>query len=185
MPKVTFGYDIHKDAWSWVLIAQDKDCWGLDWKNQVIHIPDELLKKIIDNEQDKAIAIISNYISNNKFLDYKKKIIDAEIQSLKKIWRSKEITFFDRLKILTVKTIYQNDFSCFFTTGFMCPYNIDDSPNWFMTSIWKSIPDHITTICHELLHLQFIHYWKDEISEKIGEEKFEDLKEAITFLLNE
>lgn len=47
MPKVSFSYDIKKDAWSWVLIAKSKSHWGMDPKKQVEHIPDDLLKKIL------------------------------------------------------------------------------------------------------------------------------------------
>jgi len=33
MNKLNFDYNIKKDAWSWVLIAKDKDMWGLNWRD--------------------------------------------------------------------------------------------------------------------------------------------------------
>ena len=41
MAKVRFDYNLKKDAWSWVLIAKDKDMWGLNWRDQIAQISDE------------------------------------------------------------------------------------------------------------------------------------------------
>ena len=185
MPKVTFGYDIHKDAWSWVLIAQDKDCWGLDWKNQVMHIPHDLLQQIEKKSESKAIQLVKSHLGNNKYRNFKNEIIKTEIQATERSWKFVEDKYFSILHSITKKPIYQKAFPAYFTTGFMCPYNTDEKPHWFMISVWRSLPDSITTIAHEIFHLQFINYWKETVKKKLGEEKFEDLKEALTFLLNE
>jgi len=61
-PKVNFSYDLKKDAWSWVVIAKSKDLWGLSWKDQVAHIPDDLLIKIKKNNFAQAQKIVEKYI---------------------------------------------------------------------------------------------------------------------------
>lgn len=186
MSKVTFGYDAHKDVWSWVRIAQDRDeSWGTNWRKENQHIPDFLLEKIMVATKEDAIKIVEKHFSESKYQNFKEKIIQSEIKSLKKVWGIKEAEFFSILEKITNKPIYQKKFPCYFTTGFMCPYKTDEKPNWFMVSIWKGIPFWITTICHEILHLQFINYWREDITNKIGKEKFEILKESLTFLLNE
>ncbi len=186
MPKVTFSYDRHKDVWSWVRIAQDRDeSWGTNWRKENQHIPDFLLDKILKASKEDAIRMVEKHFSTSEYQQYKESIMSAEIDSLTNIWQTKEKEFFKILENISQKPIYQNVFPCYFTTGFMCPYKTNEKPNWFMVSIWKGIPFWITTICHEILHLQFIYYWRDEITAKIGKEKFEILKESLTFLLDE
>ena len=183
--KVTFSYDQHKDAWSWVLIAKDRCCWGMDWEPQVAHIPSDLLVEIQKNSETKAIELVENHLKNNRYQPFKQKIIESEIEALKISWQFVEKKYFEILESITNKSIYQKEFPALITTGFMCPYSTDDSPSWFMISIWRSIPDSITTIAHEIFHLQYLHYWGIEVEKKLGKEKSEDLKEALTFLLDE
>jgi hypothetical protein len=64
----------------------------------------------------------------------------------------------------------------------MCPY--DEKENWFMVSMWHSILADITTICHEILHLQFLYYYREYCQKFLSEKEIQDLKEALTFLLN-
>lgn len=66
----------------------------------------------------------------------------------------------------------------------MCPYNPEEA--WFMISMWHNIPMSITTICHELLHFHFLYYYGKYLKKKgLSQNKIEDLKESLTFLLNE
>ncbi len=183
-PKVNFSYDLKKDAWSWVVIAKSKDLWGLSWKDQVAHIPDDLLIKIKKNNFAQAQKIVEKYIRENPRAKYKNLVIREEKQSLEKSWRSVEKKYFDALAKITQKPIFTNNFGCYFTTGVMCPYS--EKENWFMASMWRSIPASITTICHEVMHLQFLHYYKNYFKKKgLKNNQIEDLKEALTFLLNE
>jgi len=88
------------------------------------------------------------------------------------------------LSEVTNKIIYAEEFNCFVTTGHMCPYNGEE--NWFMASFWHSIPFSITTICHEVLHMQFLYYYRSFLKKKrLSNGQVEDIKEATTFLLNE
>ncbi len=184
MPKVTFNYNINKDAWSWVLIAKDKNLWGLDWKNEVAHIPEELLSKILKTGFSRSVKITEEYIKNNPKKVCKAMVIKNEIHALGKSWGSVEGKYFKVLENITQKPIFTKNFGCFFTSGFMCPYN--EKENWFMVSMWHSLPFSITTICHEVMHLQFLHYYKDYLKKKgLKNDQIEELKESLTFLLNE
>lgn len=184
MPKIKFDYDVSKDAWSWVLIAKDKDLWGLDWKNETAHIPTGLLDKILKFNFSHAVKITEEYLKNDSNKRYKELIIKEEINSLRKTWQTVENKYFKTLAAVTQKPIFSENFGCFWTTGFMCPYN--QKENWFMVSFWHSTPFSITTICHEIMHLQFLHYYQNYlIKEGLKVNQIEDLKEALTFLLNE
>jgi len=184
MSKVKFGYDIKKDAWSWVEIAKDKNLWGLNWENEVAHIPEDLLAEILKIDFLEAQNLVEDYIKKNPKREYKELVIKEQINSLESVWETVEEKYFETLAKLTDKSIFSEEFGCFWTTGFMCPYNEEE--NWFMVSIWHSAPFSITTICHEIFHLQFLHYYKNYLIGKgLSEEQIGDIKEAITFLLNE
>lgn len=184
MIKVNFDYNLKKDAWSWVLIAKDKDMWGLTWRDQIAQIPDKLLEKIKKVSFSCAQKIVEDYIAKDSKKEYKDKVMNIEMQALKKTWGTVEKKYFKILSAITRQPIFTGKFSCYFTTGLMCPYNEKES--WFMVSMWHSIPFSITTICHELMHLQFLKYYKKYLKNKeLKNNQIEELKEVLTFLLNE
>lgn len=182
MSKVTFHYNFKKDAWSWVLIAKDKELWGVNWKDQVTFIPDKLLKQVIKKDKKTAEFLVYQYLTSHPKKQIRQPIIKEELKAIKSSWKKIEKKFFKRLEIITQQPIFINHFKCYFTSGFMCPYN--EKENWFMTSMWRAIPSQITTICHELLHLQFLHYYKKHCKIFLSKRQIENLKESLTFLLN-
>ena len=166
------------------MIAKDKNVWGLNWRTQIAQIPDELLEKIQKASFPRAQEIVEEYIEKNPKKEYKNKVMYAEMQTLEKSWSIVEKKYFAILLEITGRPIFTEKFSCYFTTGLMCPYN--EKENWFMVSMWHSIPFSITTICHEIMHLHFLNYYKAYLKKKgLKNDQIEDLKEALTFLLNE
>lgn len=184
MRQVKFKYDIRKDAWSWVVIAKDKGLWGLDWKFEVGHIPKNLLKRILEANIKDAVKLTEEHLKKDRKREYRYCAIKEEMKSLESVWKLVEKKYFKALADMLGKPIYSKEFSCFWTTGFMCPYN--EKGKWFMVSLWRGIPDSITTICHEILHLQFLYYYRGYLKKKgLNNSQIEHLKEALTFLLNE
>jgi hypothetical protein len=183
-PQVKFSYSLPKDAWSWVLIAKDQDVWGLDWRDQVAHMPAELLLKLEKASFPRAQKIVEQYIKANRIKKYKNNVRALEMQALEKAWRLIEKKYFQILAQVTGEPIFRDKFTCYFTTGFMCPYN--ERENWFMVSMWHGLPFSLTTICHEIMHLQFLAYYRDYLQKRgLQENQIEVLKESLTFLLNE
>lgn len=165
------------------MIAKDKDLWGFNWRDQVAYISDELLEKIEKASFHRARKIVEEHIKNDPKKRYKNKLMYSEMRTLENSWRIVEKKYFKILAWITQKPIFTNRFNCYFTTGLMCPYN--EKENWFMVSMWHSIPISITIICHELLHLQFLYYYRKYLIKKgLKKEQIEDLKEAMTVLLN-
>ena len=181
MPKVSFYYDFKRDAWSWIVFARRKSkIYGLE--NRLDFIPSELLKKIRGKNKKSAEKLVYYHLINNPKNKIRRMVIEKEMDALKNIWRKLESRFFKRLEKITQKPIFTSNFRCYFTSGFMCPYN--EKENWFMVSMWHSIPMNITTICHEILHLQFLYYYKKYCKRFLSKKQIEDLKESLTFLLN-
>lgn len=166
------------------MIARDKNLWGLNWRSQIAHISDELLEKITEANFSNARKIVEKYIEEDSRKKYKNEVLHSEMQSLEKSWKMVEKKYFEILSKITQKPIFAKRFGCYFTTGLVCPY--DEKRDWFMVSMWHSIPFSITTICHEIMHLQFLHYYKKYLEKNgLNDKQIEDLKEALTFLLNE
>jgi len=163
------------------LIAKKKDCWGMSWQAQVAQIPDLLLKDILRLSKVKAEKKVFNYLCKRENGEIRKLAISQTLKALENVWKTVEKDFFKIISKMTKKPIYINRFDCFLTTGFMCPYSERD--NWFMVSLWRNIPHSITTICHEIFHLQFLYYYRDYLKKKgLKNSQIEDLKEALTFL---
>jgi len=182
MSKVSFHYNFKKDAWSWVLFAKNNELWGLNWKDQISFIPDELLKKIIKKDKKSARFLVYNHLISHPKKKLRQLVIKEELIFVEKTWEKIEKRFFKRMERVIQKPIFNNHFKCYLTSAFMCPYN--EKEKWFMISMWHSVPKSITTICHEILHLQFLHYYKKYCRKFLSKEETEDLKEALTFLLN-
>jgi len=182
MLKVNFHYNFKKDAWSWVLVAKDHECWGLNWKNQIAFIPDNLLEQIIKKSRKSAESLVYNHLISHSKKQMRELVIQEELKALENSWRKIENDFFKKLEQIIQKPIFTDHFKCYLTTGFMCPYN--EKEGWFMVSLWHSIPASITAICHEIFHLQFLYYYKNYCKKFLSKEKTEDLKEALTFILN-
>jgi len=185
MPKVKFKYDLKKDAWSWVLIAKSQKRLAelkKDWRKEVEFIPKELLDKILKENSQRAEILVYNHLISHPQKLIRQLVIREQLRSLEKVWRKIEKEFFRRLEQITKKPVFRKEFKCYLTTGFMCPY--DPRDNSFMISMWHSIPWNITTICHEIFHLQFLYYYEKYCRKLISQRKLDDLKEALTFILD-
>lgn len=183
-PKVKFDYTPNKDAWSWAVILRSKDMWGMDWTKENKHIPKELQKKMKNTSLAKSISLAEAYIKSEPQAKLKAVVIKQQLTALEKSWRKVEKKYFKTLESITQQPIFTTDFTCYITTGFMCPY--EEKENYFFSSMWHDIPFSITTICHETMHLQFLHYYKNILKKKgMKVSQIEDLKESLTFLLNE
>ena len=106
MAKLSFNYNLKKDAWSWVLIAKDKNLWGLNWRNQIAQISDELLADIEKASFSKALDVVEEHIKKDPDREYKSKVMDAEMQALGKSWRLIEKKYFKILSGIMQKPIF-------------------------------------------------------------------------------
>lgn len=183
MQKVRFYYDYQKDAWSWVFIAKDKtSLWGLDKEQLRAFIPVELLREISKKNRQEAEKLVSNYLKNHPKKKVRAVIIKEQIKALSKCWESIEDKFLVRLAKITQTANYFPSFKCYITTGFICPYN--EKEGWFMVSFWHGLPKNIMVVAHEIFHLHFLRHYKKYCQKFLNKEQIEDLKEAITFILN-
>jgi len=184
MPKVKFGYDLKKDAWWWVETAKGKkDLNHQYWKEETKSFPPKLLKKVLVANRKNAESAMILYLKKQ----YKTKwgnAIKNSLESVKRTWPEFEDKFFTKLEKLHSKPIHTKNFNCSMTTMFRCPY--DERDNSFMISFWHSLPMQLMVICHEIMHLHFLHYYKKYLEKQgLDKDQIHLLKESLTFLLNE
>ena len=77
-----------------MLIAKDRELWGLNWRDQIAHIPDELLEKIEKVSFLHAQKIVENYIEKDSKKEYKNKVMYSEMLALEKSWGKVEKKIF-------------------------------------------------------------------------------------------
>jgi hypothetical protein len=85
---------------------------------------------------------------------------------------------------LTGKPMYAKTFFAYINILGICPYDINR--RLFLVTARTNMPRQIGTICHEIMHFQFIHYYQKYcLRQGLTDKQFQDLKEAMTVLLNE
>ncbi len=171
MVKILFKFDKEKDLWNhW-----HKSNWNSSWTNFKIH-PE--IKKICEGKEfEECKKDLSNYLLKIQ----NSEIIVISINSLKEYWKTIEEEFFKRMDNL-MKKKFDKDIFAYLTTAGICPYNPDEPS--FMFSLFYSLPHQLQTCGHEIMHLYLHKFYWTKIETEIGKEKTEDLKEALTVLLN-
>ena len=185
MSHINFYYSIDKDAENWIdRIFNQENITFISQKDIIDKYPKNLLNRIqAVNNYEEAKQIVTNFLKNDAINSNKAFVIEEELKALKSSWKARENHFFVALEKILEKPIYTENFSGYLTTFFKCPYS--EKENWFMINFWSSLPEQITTIAHEILHLQFLHQYRPILEKSLDEEKIQNLKEALTFLLNE
>ena len=185
MSHINFYYSIDKDAENWIdRIFNQENITFIPQKDIIDKYPKNLLDKVqAVNNYEEAKQIVTNFLKNDAINSNKAFVIEEELKALKSSWKARENHFFVALEKILEKPIYTENFSGYLTTFFKCPYS--EKENWFMINFWSSLPEQITTIAHEILHLQFLHQYRPILEKSLDEEKIQNLKEALTFLLNE
>lgn len=181
MSYVKISYSVEADAKNWLRIwNKQKSTFGISQKYVIDFIPKELRVSLGKKTEEQKLVSITAYLKEQKTLiSYLKNEADA----LQLFWNKYEAAYIKVLEKTTEKKIFGTSISVQLTSASLCPY--DEKHNWFMVSGYGSLGAQITTIAHETMHLQFIHWYKTVcFAEGLSPQQFEDLKESLTVLLN-
>ncbi len=167
--KVTFDYNKEKDIWC--LLKFGKNSTNSPSQTKVY-------KMLVDEKgenptEDEASIFIDKYLVDKKIN------IQEYITNYQKDWD----TISDQYKKVAervFKVSLPEDITAYLTVNDRCPYSIKD--NFFLVSVPYSLMRNIAM--HELWH--FYTWYKFGIvwEEKLGKQKYNELKEALTVLLN-
>ncbi len=164
MSRVVFKYDIEKDV--------DNFIRGLESINNPQPTKQHLEFFEIygqDLDREKVRVFLKERAEKEK-IDFNEKT-----QSIESDWNRIEKIFFTRAEEMFGITL-PDPIIGYLSLNSRCTYNWRE--NYFFVSVYTSDP--IRTVMHELLHF----YTHRKYTSIIPEEKFNDIKEALTVLLN-
>ena len=167
--QVNFTYDKNKDIWC--LLNKGKSSNN---SQNLTKQWEQLVTKCGENPSVEDVAVfVGGYIAENK-ID-----ISRRIEDFQKDWESIAVEFQKRADII-FGTPLPNDVTAYLTVNSRCPYNIQD--NFFYVSLQSSQARR--TVIHELWHFYTWYGLGAEQEEKLGKQKYNDMKESLTVLLN-
>ena len=167
--QVNFTYNKDKDIWC--LLNKGKS--SNNSKNPTKQY-EQLVTKYGENPSvEDVIVFISEYIAENN-ID-----ISKCLENFRKDWESISTEFKKRAEII-FSTSLPNDVTGYLTVNSRRPYDIQD--NFFYVSLQSNHARR--TVMHELWHFYTWYGLGVEQEEKLGKQKYNDMKEALTVLLN-
>lgn len=167
--KIKFAYDKSKDIWCLMNKGKSSDNSSF---------PTKVYKKMVDEmgdnpSEETTSVFIDKYLAENNYntAEIIKKFEDDSTKPFETFTKRAEEIF--GLKL-------EKEVTAYLTVNNRCPYNI--SENYFFVTISHESPT--STVMHELWH--FYTWYKFGITDEsiLGKQKYNDLKEALTVLLN-
>lgn len=175
---ITIKLDLEQDARNYRR-AFNANTHASKRKEQVAQITTIDLQKLQDTKEQDAYPFLREYLES--FRKEHEEEAQHKIEEMTESLNKHKDVIFKKMETLTKHPIYRNDFTIFLTSLNRWPYKINLWQTWSGLD-WKGF---VPVFTHELLHFQTIYYYKEYIMSKLHDEKkFEDLKEALTFLLN-
>lgn len=183
MLKVIFSLNIRNEAWNWVRVGKTRHPqYGRRAGEYSAEIPRDVLREIRRRSKAEARQYVFRYLRRRQ------KDFEVDAQALKALldeyMHCNGTALLKEVARLTQKPLYRQKFFVNFTLLSSCPYYFPKA--WFMIALKRNFPQQLKIICHEILHLQFIHYYHRYcLDHGLTEKQFQDLKEAMTVLLNQ
>lgn len=175
MPTIRVKQNIKKDAWNW-WHACNKVSYGEDWKQR---IDQTLRSNIVGVSKEQAFSFLIPHLKNI----YLAEKINQKKKEARCVFHQTQNEIFSRMEKITGRVIYRDDFTCFLTTFPRAPYDYNHGYVW-IPIVWPR-ETYVRTFMHELLHFQTYIYWQKQCLTKLTNNEFENLKEAVTVILNE
>jgi hypothetical protein len=167
--KITFKYDKEKDIWC--LINKGPSSINSAFPTGVYK---KFTREFGDSPTKENINLfIDKYLKENNFN------INIILEKYQKDFSKVSEEFYRIAEKVFGLSLNDKEIVAYLTINNRCPYDIKE--NWFFVSINKLSPT--TLIMHELWHFYTWYKFGDK-EEKIGIDKYNDIKEALSVLLN-
>lgn len=173
-------YSLEKDLWTYKWFLKGWGClYGVDDKSEFKRLPNKVQELLHGKETDKIkFKKLAEYLKRD--YENKKSDIEKNIMQLGKSWKEIGNENIANLENFYGKRCPFDKVSVFITTNIFCPYNYEERYLYIQTG---SLVDQLDTIQHELNHFMFYYYYP-KLERKLGKNKYELLKESLTFFTN-
>jgi hypothetical protein len=155
--------------------------FGREPKKFLQRFPPEFQEALLAAKtEEEAKAVIKAYWQKIKAPNHEE---NAELirKWVEIILNQESVAIIDLLEKLYTAKFPFSEITVFLTTFPLKPYNFEE--RWFMVGRDDNIARIILVAKHELNHFMFFYYYP-QLKEKLGEEKFEILKEALVIFTN-
>lgn len=168
--KVIFEYSREKDIWC--ILNYGKGSLNSSQQTKTYQ---ELVNLYGQNPENKTVSkFIDDYLLNNR-LDVQKNTLQHQTD-----WNNIAQEYQRRAESI-FSVILPKDVTAYLTTNNRSPYSIEE--NWFFVGMLGFSSR--KTVMHELWHFYTWYKYGIVWEEKIGKQAYNDIKEALTELLNE
>jgi len=151
-PVVVFKLDYKKDAENYWMTAHSKLKWDQKWQ-MVSDINGKITRKSWKRARNSLYSYLKKAYKKND------KILKLVLKQFEEAWRLIEDEYFRRIERITKRPVFTKRFTAYLTTTNRCPYSIKD--NSFMLIFLSPTLSALRVCCHEIMHLQFHHYFWD------------------------
>ncbi|TSD03347.1 MAG: hypothetical protein Athens071416_28 [Parcubacteria group bacterium Athens0714_16] len=167
--KVKFKYEKEKDVWC--LLNKGKSSI-LSQSPTIAYT--KLVSKFGENPDEKSASLfIDEYLKENNFN------VNEYVSKYQKEFDNISEKFQKRAEEI-FKVFLKEDVTIYLTVNERLPYNIKE--NYTFACIGKGVQRH--SIMHELWHFYTWYRWGKSWVDKLGSQKYHDIKESLTILLN-
>jgi len=178
MQSIAVKVNFEKDLWNWTQAIQKGQSHGISWAQWIPNV----VKKRIEGKGTEEVTETLRLFLKEKYAA-EEKLFTNYAEHLEMVLCQVSSRIFALLEKVIEKPIYRNEFTGFVTTFPRGPYSTKSGYIWFIYG--KSDEWQIKAYIHELLHMQFEHYYKEKLRKKINEEQLDFLRESMTVILNE
>ncbi len=167
--RINFTYDRDKDIWCLLNKGKSSSHSQNPTKQYT-----QLVQKYGENPTTESVGVfIDEYITENH-IDIKNRIAASQAD-----WERISSEFQKRAEAI-FGVVLPQDLTAYLTINSRCPYSIEN--NFFYVSLQSS--QAIQTTMHELWHFYTWYGLGSDQEERLGHQKYNDIKEALTVLLN-
>jgi len=133
---------------------------------------------ITAKEEETAYKGVFDYLT--KSYNGNPQLIEDSIAKLRVTWEKVGANIICSLEFLYKKPFPFEKVTVYLTTNYIFPYNYEQK---YFYANYKYISSQLSTTTHELNHFMFYYYYPS-LKDKLSNEKYELLKESLTFFSN-
>lgn len=129
--------------------------------------------------KEEAVKVIKNFLDSlpNTF----KNVTPIIVRGVEQLLNEEADKIVEKLEKAYNKPLPFDGITVYITTANIHPYDYEE--RWFMSGRNQSEQGHLRTAIHELNHFMFYYYYP-HLKDKLGNEKYEIIKEALAIFTN-